>query len=77
MDALRLKPGFTAASVLGEAVMILSLLLRLLQEKDAKKRSRDKDGVDVESHVHPNLSAGSKVHVFPGVQKDEKAPRSE
>jgi ACS family pantothenate transporter-like MFS transporter len=46
IDAPRFKAGFTAASVLGVAMISLSLVLRMLQRKDDKRRARGDDVVD-------------------------------
>jgi hypothetical protein len=49
-DAPRFKPGFIAASVLGVAMISLTLILRLLQRKDEKSRARQVEPVeDVEA----------------------------
>jgi uncharacterized membrane protein YhiD involved in acid resistance len=49
-DAPRFKPGFIAASVLGVAMISLTLILRLLQRKDEKSRARQVESVeDVEA----------------------------
>ncbi|CAO2650663.1 Nn.00g019550.m01.CDS01 [Neocucurbitaria sp. VM-36] len=52
VDAPRFKPGFIAASVLGVAMISLTLVLRLLQKRDNGKRAREIESVqDVEAPV--------------------------
>ncbi|OAL50436.1 MFS general substrate transporter [Pyrenochaeta sp. DS3sAY3a] len=71
IDAPRFKPGFIAASVLGVAMIVLSLILRLLQKRDEKRRARDNDGVrDVESPVN-FVSNGGDV-AYEGPEKEIK-----
>lgn len=71
IDAPRFKPGFIAASVLGVAMVALSLALRLLQKRDEKKRARENDGVrDVESPVD-FVSSGADV-AYEGPEKEVK-----
>ncbi|KAH8723454.1 hypothetical protein GQ44DRAFT_620277, partial [Phaeosphaeriaceae sp. PMI808] len=49
-DAPRFKAGFTTASTLGVAIIVLSLILRLLQSKDEKRREREETSIeDVEA----------------------------
>ncbi|KAL5114687.1 hypothetical protein ACEQ8H_007421 [Pleosporales sp. CAS-2024a] len=49
-DAPRFKAGFIAASVLGVAMIALTLILRLLQRRDEKRCARKESGsVDVET----------------------------
>ncbi|KAH4125838.1 hypothetical protein HBH47_055790 [Parastagonospora nodorum] len=43
-DAPRFKAGFIAASVLGAAMISLTLILRLLQRKDDTRRARQEEG---------------------------------
>ncbi|KAH7096024.1 major facilitator superfamily domain-containing protein [Paraphoma chrysanthemicola] len=57
-DAPRFKAGFVAASVLGVAMITLTLILRLLQRKDDKTRAREAVPVeDVEAPAASNASA--------------------
>lgn len=50
IDAPRFKSGFTAASVLGVAMITLTQILRLLQRRDEKKRARENEvAQDVEA----------------------------
>jgi ACS family pantothenate transporter-like MFS transporter len=52
VDAPRFKAGFTAASVMGVAMIVLTLILRLLQEGDDKRRTRETETVqDIEAPV--------------------------
>ena len=41
VDAPRFKAGFTAAAVLGALMIVLTLVLRLLQGKDDRKRAQE------------------------------------
>lgn len=64
IDAPRFKPGFIAASVLGVAMVALSLVLRLLQKKDERKRAQENDGVrDVESPLNLCSTVDDVAHV--------------
>jgi ACS family pantothenate transporter-like MFS transporter len=57
VDAPRFKAGFTAASVMGVAVIVLTLILRLLQKGDDKRRTRETETVqDIEAPVASVLS---------------------
>lgn len=55
VDAPRFKAGFTAASVLGAAMISLTLLVRLLQHKDDRRRARQ-DGVAEDSETSVAVS---------------------
>jgi ACS family pantothenate transporter-like MFS transporter len=48
IQAPRFRPGFIAASVLGAAMITLTLILRLLQRKDDRARTRQKESEDAE-----------------------------
>jgi ACS family pantothenate transporter-like MFS transporter len=52
IDAPRFKAGFTAASVMGVSMILLTLILRLLQKRDDKRRTQKTESVnDVEAPV--------------------------
>jgi ACS family pantothenate transporter-like MFS transporter len=52
IDAPRFKAGFTAAAVLGAAMIVLTLILRLLQKRDDRRRARETETVeDIETPV--------------------------
>jgi ACS family pantothenate transporter-like MFS transporter len=52
IDAPRFKAGFTAAAVLGAAMIVLTLILRLLQKRDDRRRARETETVeDIEAPV--------------------------
>jgi ACS family pantothenate transporter-like MFS transporter len=63
IDAPRFRAGFTAASVLGASMIILTLVLRLLQKKDDRKRAHRIAGVqDAESSAAtPSFEEDSKA----------------
>jgi hypothetical protein len=63
VDAPRFRAGFTAASVLGALMIVLTLVLRLLQKKDERKRAHMIAGVqDLESPAAtPRLEEDSKA----------------
>lgn len=57
-DAPRFQAGFTAASVLGVAMIVLTQVLRLLQKKDEKKRAQGEElAEDIEAPAASNASS--------------------
>lgn len=58
VDAPRFRAGFTAAAVLGAAMIILTLILRLLHKRDERRRAREAEGSnDIETSVHSDSSS--------------------
>jgi ACS family pantothenate transporter-like MFS transporter len=71
-DAPRFKAGFTAASALGVAMIVLTLLLRLLQKRADLRRTRETETVeDIEA---PVASASSLKVVGIELGKDLAIP---
>ncbi|CAI6331927.1 unnamed protein product [Periconia digitata] len=67
IDAPRFRAGFIAAVVLGSAMIILVLILRMLQKKDERSRDYESEGAnDVES----STSGGGRGLTETGVAKD-------
>ena len=55
VDAPRFKAGFTAASVLGVSMISLTVLLRMLQQRDDRKRAAEHGlGENIEAAAPPS-----------------------
>ena len=64
IEAPRFHAGFTAASVLGGAMILLALVLRLLQKKDEHTRAKGVDGAhDLEAPEISRLSVEAANNV--------------
>ena len=72
MEAPRFKPAFIFVSVLGVALVTLSLLIRFLELRDGKIRAQKENGFsDTEASPVPatepeKVADGAAPHVFKG-----------
>jgi MFS family permease len=68
IDQPKFTAGFTAAAVLGGAMIILTLILRLLLKRDNKRRGKEEHGSDdLETSVSTDLAS----HFVEGVRIQE------
>ena len=68
IESPRFKPGFIFASVLGVAIVSLSLLIRFLEIRDRRKRRSEQDGIsDTEA---PSINASESEQAADGAISD-------